>query len=233
MAMACGALVLAVSLASCSVSGRSSGNASNPFAPGSSISSTTTTTRPAGAGDTPVKPARIPLGYRALNGKDVAVGIAVPTSWVKIQMTGDEITANAKALGKDNPELANLAGSAGGMLSDAVVLAARGTGTFGRRPVATIIQTDLSLPTIPATMGDQFERQFEAAGGKDVSTSMLKVPGLDPDARALSVSVTMAVGGQDAELHEVIVPTSHGLAIIAISGNDKTVDTILSTIAAV
>jgi len=231
--MACSALVLAVVLASCSVSGESSRSASNPFAPTGSASSTTTTTEPTSSADTPVKPATIPVGYRALNGKDVAVGIAVPTSWVKFEMTGDEITANAKALGKDNPELANLAGAAGGMLSDAVVLAARGTGTFGRRPVATIIQTDLSLPTIPATMGDQFERQFEAAGAKNVTTSSLKIPGLDPDARALSVSVTMSVGGQDGELHEVIVPTSHGLAIIAMSGNDKTVDTIISTIAAV
>ena len=180
-----------------------------------------------------MKPAEIPVGYKALNGDGVGVGLAVPTSWTPMTLTGDQLANGSKVLEKDNPELSALAGSAGAMLSDAKVLAARGTGTRGVRPVVAIIQTDLSLPTVPKMMGDQVEQQFKSAGATDVSTSMIPIHGLDGEARALEVSVTLAMAGQSVQLHEVIVPSSLGLVIIAMTGPPKTVDTIVSTIAAV
>ena len=232
LAIATSAAVLAVVLASCSVSGGSTDTATNPFAPGRS-GSTTSTTEGKGSDKTPVKPAEIPVGYQALNGEGVGVGLAVPTSWTPMTLTGDQLANGSKVLEKDNPELSALAGSAGAMLSDAKVLAARGTGTRGVRPVVAIIQTDLSLPTVPKMMGDQVEQQFKSAGATDVSTSMIPIHGLDGEARALEVSVTLAMAGQSVQLHEVIVPSSLVLVIIAMTGPPKTVDTIVSTIAAV
>ncbi len=229
------AVVLAATLVACSVSGESATGTTDPLGSKATTSSSTTTTTSKGGqkDDTPVAPARIPPGYEALNAEDVAVGLAVPESWKRIELTADQITANSKAMAEENPELANLAGAASGMLSDAEILAAQGVGAFGRRPIVAVIQSDMTLRSIPASMGDQFAQQFEAVGGKDVTTEMIDVPGLDDGVQALSVSVTMSVAGNDVALHEVIVPTSHGLAIVAMTGTESTVDLITSTIAAV
>lgn len=232
----------ALVLASCSTSGEGSAAEPNPFQASTTSTSTTvaprsttsTTVPGSTAPTTPaVKPARIPSGYQSLSKSGVGVGLAVPKAWVQIGISGDDLADNADKLAETNPELAELAGQSATLLHDAKVIAARGDGTLGTRPLVAVIQTQLSLPTIPKVMVDQVKQQFERAGGTDVAVKTVSIPGLDRDARALSVVVTLPANGSKQTIRELIVPSSVGLAVIAISADDATADAITSTVGAI
>lgn len=222
-------------LSACGVDQSSSGT----FAGSSGGTSGGAATTVPGGGATPnatgkgVPPAKVPAGYRPLSKAGVGVGLAVPKDWKDPGISLDEMSGPAaEKFFEDNPSMQSSLEMFRSMTGDAELMAAAGDAVGGRREMAMVIQTSLSLPTIPQMLVDQMKSQLESAGGSDVEVQLVEVPGLDDGAKALDVSATMSSGSFRWPVRELMVPTDLGIAVVVVSSDRVTSDTILSTVGA-
>jgi hypothetical protein len=176
---------------------------------------TTTTTSPDGSGGAPVDPASLPDGWAPVRAEGVGVGLAVPGHWRVEELDAEQVADRGASLAEVDPQLAGMIEQAGALVAGGrVVLAADAEG--GGTELASVVQLDLSLPTVPESFVAQVRRQVEAIGGEDVMAERVALPGLREPARALRVEATLPLGADRARLLIVVVPTDIGLAIVSI-----------------
>ena len=197
----------------------------------SATSPSTTTTTEVHADARAVDPASVPDGFQVVQRKGIGVGLAVPRSWTIVDLDSSDLTAAQRQLIDTDPQLAGMIGRAGGLLDSAKALAA-GDPADATRPTVSVVQLDLSLPTIPKLVADQMRNQMAALGATDVRSESLVVPGLSAGARALRLDATLNIASMKQRLQMVIVPASAGIVVVTVRADAATTRAIVSTIAA-
>jgi len=209
----------------CSSKGSSSdaaGSATSTTSTTSAPRRSTTSTTEAGAGGA-LAPRRVPAGWKALADPRLDVAVAVPGGWDQREVDPEDVSGAV-----DDSGFGAGLGAASSMLGDAVVIAADG----GADGTVTVLQLGVSLPTVPASLGEQATSQLEQMGARKVRATSVRVPGLDPDVRGLLVSAEVRADGRWVATRSLLIPASRGLASVSVRADRVTADRVLASVTA-
>ena len=186
---------------------------------GSAPGGASTTTITPGA-TTSVPPVSVPDGYQIVDRPGIHVTFEVPLSWAVSDVDPKNMTAAQTSLLDANPALAGLLAGGTGAYAGASLVSAVGPVDAGGNQTAFAAQLRLSLPSLPAAFGLAIKAELENAGAKNVSTASVPVRGLSADKTALRIDLTIPINGRDVSMHELLVPTTAGIAVLAVRAGD-------------